>query len=941
MSAPTATITINDPLVGGNDLPTVTVTFSEPVFNFDLSDIFSPGGFLTNLESVSSSVFTLRYNPFPNFDADNVFVRVNLTGLTDRGDPPVPGAGVSDSALFTVDTIRPTVTQFTISDPVLRIGETATVTIKFSEAVTLPIGNLFAQEAVYSNLATADGGITYTATLTPNVNAESHSVIGLQLNGATDAAGNTTGAAQPGPNLNLNTIRPTVTITIDDDTVKAGQTATATFTFSESVNGFDVNDISAFGIAGSLQSPLPTGLTTFTASFTPFTDVTDLSNVFSVDMMGVSSATSGNTGLGLIQSPNIGVDTQRPTAAISMADTNLGSGQTSLVTFTFSEAVTGFTNADLTVENGTLSSVTTSDGGVTWTGTFTPTAGVNDDTNQISLDLSGVSDAFGNAGVGAAAQGYGIDSTAPTLLSVLLPDPALYLGNPMIVEFVFSEVVTGFTAADVTFPNARLSTPVSADGITWLAALQPPITAVEDATNVLTVNLAGVIDAAGNAGVGTATSANYAVDTLRPEVVITLSDAALAVGEPATVTFTFNGAVTGFGAGNILAENGTVSAPVSTDGGRVWTATYTPTVGVNDATNLIAVNKTGILDLAGNPGAGQTFSPNIAIDSTAPTATITISDAAVVDGDQPTVTFTFSEAGVVFTPVVPNGSLGPYTISNGGLTYTARYFPGDGVDDATNVIRLAAGARDAAGNLLTGDPQSANFTIKISSFDPDPPAPPPPPPPPAPPPPPPGPAPPAGVVVLSGSVNSDVITGTAQANMVAGGEGTDTIGGDAGDDTIAGDAGDDNLQGNTGLDSIAGGTGTDTLHGGQDTDLVQGGADNDVVFGDRGADTVHGGQGDDLVLGGDGDDYVSGDRGSDTLTGGAGADVFHGFGGAGLDVVTDFSRAEGDLVRLDAGTTYTAAQVGADTVITISGGGQMILAGVQLASLTDGWIVVG
>ena len=46
-----------------------------------------------------------------------------------------------------------------------------------------------------------------------------------------------------------------------------------------------------------------------------------------------------------------------PTATIVVADTTLSIGETSLVTITFSEAVTGLTNADLTIANGTLSAV--------------------------------------------------------------------------------------------------------------------------------------------------------------------------------------------------------------------------------------------------------------------------------------------------------------------------------------------------------------------------------------------------------------------------------------------------------------------------------------------------------------------------------------------------------------------------------------------------------
>ena len=47
---------------------------------------------------------------------------------------------------------------------------------------------------------------------------------------------------------------------------------------------------------------------------------------------------------------------------------------------------------------------------------------------------------------------------------------------------------------------------------------------------------------------------------------------------------------------------------------------------------------------------------------------------------------------------------------------------------------------------------------------------------------------------------------------------------------------------------------------------------------------------------------------------------------------------EGDRVMLDPGTQYTVAQVGADTVISMTGGGQMTLVGVTLSSLPSGWI---
>ena len=62
---------------------------------------------------------------------------------------------------------------------------------------------------------------------------------------------------------------------------------------------------------------------------------------------------------------------------------------------------------------------------------------------------------------------------------------------------------------------------------------------------------------------------------------------------------------------------------------------------------------------------------------------------------------------------------------------------------------------------------------------------------------------------------------------------------------------------------------------------------------------------------------------------------------AGIDRVIDFNLAEGDRVMLDPGTTYTLSQVGADTVLDMGGGNQMILVGVQMSTLTGAWVLFG
>jgi Ca2+-binding RTX toxin-like protein len=225
----------------------------------------------------------------------------------------------------------------------------------------------------------------------------------------------------------------------------------------------------------------------------------------------------------------------------------------------------------------------------------------------------------------------------------------------------------------------------------------------------------------------------------------------------------------------------------------------------------------------------------------------------------------------------------------------------------------------------------------------------------------------AGNDSISGGAGNDFINGgpsidgvSAGNDTISGGAGDDTIGsvngttylrGDDGNDVIQGGSGFDDINGNKGDDTIDGGSGGgDWLVGGQGADLITahagggllyGNMGNDTLVGSNGADVILGGQGDDLITGGGGNDYISGDRGNDTETGGAGADTFHGIQAMGIDKVMDFHLAEGDRVMLDPGMSYTVSQVGADTVIDVGGGNEMILVGVQMSTLTPGWIFEG
>jgi len=213
--------------------------------------------------------------------------------------------------------------------------------------------------------------------------------------------------------------------------------------------------------------------------------------------------------------------------------------------------------------------------------------------------------------------------------------------------------------------------------------------------------------------------------------------------------------------------------------------------------------------------------------------------------------------------------------------------------------------------------------------------------------------------ILLGHDGNDTIAGHGGFDQIYGGAGDDVITtevnigsaqsfvrGEEGNDLILGGINFDDLNGNQGADTIHGAGGADWVVGGQGNDLLFGDDGADIVYGNMGADTLDGGAGADLVRGGQdadslsggaGNDWLSGDMGDDTIAGGSGADTFHISVRAGLDRVIDFSAAEGDRVQLDSGAVYSVAQVGSDVVITLDQA-QMVLVGVNLATLPNGWL---
>ena len=711
---PTATIVVADSALRIGETTTVTITFSEAVSAFTLADLSVANGTLSGLASADGGItWTATLTPSSNVSDASNLVTLDNTGVIDVAGNV--GSGTTDSNNYAIDTQRPTAV-ITVADTTLTVGETTTVTITFNEAVTgLSTADLTVANGSLGGLSSADGGVTWTATLTPASGiSDTSNLITLDNTGVADLAGNAGVGSTQSANYIVNTVAPTATVVVADNALRVGETTVVTITFSEAVSGFDNSDLSVSNGSLSAVSSSDGGVT-WTATFTPAANVEDASNLITLDNSGVVGAVSGNAGVGTSDSNNYAIDTQRPTASIVVADSQLGIGQTSLVTITFSEAVSGFTLADLTVANGTLGGLSSVDGGVTWTATLTPTSGITDTSNLISLDNSGVSDAAGNAGSGStASNNYSIDSQRPTA-TIVLADSALRAGETTQVTITFSEAVNGLDLADLTAQNGTLANLASSDGgITWTATFTPAL-AVQDASNVISLNNSGIADLAGNVGIGTTQSANYTVNTVLPSATIVVADSALRAGETSLVTITFSEAVSGFDNSDLSVSNGSLSAVSSSDGGVTWTATFTPAANVEDASNLISLNNSGVVGASGNAGVGTTDSNNYAIDTQRPTASIVVADSQLGAGQTSLVTITFNEAvsGLSLAQLqADNGVLSGLASSDGGITWTATLTPTTGSQSNGNRVYLDTGlVTDAQGNHGDGTAQSNAYLV--------------------------------------------------------------------------------------------------------------------------------------------------------------------------------------------------------------------------------------
>ncbi|WP_271271532.1 tandem-95 repeat protein [Aliamphritea hakodatensis] len=424
--------------------------------------------------------------------------------------------------------------------------------------------------------------------------------------------------------VTVDTVAPTVAITLSDDALQANETSTVTFTFSEAPVGFDLSDVTSPNGTLSGLTVDPSNPLVYTATFTPATDVEDASNVITVSTDYTDAA--GNTGVGS-SSANYEVDTLAPTLSISAADSNLSAGETTVLTFQFSEDVTGFALGDITAVGGTLANFTQVDGD-TYTVEFTQSGS---DTPSVTVDNDSYTDNAGNNGTGdsLAMTADIVPPAVPTVAGQLTNDATPLItgtaGNngPLAPGELLTVTVNGATYTNV---------PVDASG-NWsidTGTAVPSSGTLGSFTDGTYDVVAVVTDAAGNSS----------TDASSNELVIDLSaSASISVNN-----ITPDDIVDTAEASGIIAVSGTVGGDASAGDAIVFTVNgtvYTGTVNADNTTWSVNVSGADLaadtsfaVTLSGSDDAGNPFTATVVSSHATQIAPVnTVPGALTVDED--------------------------------------------------------------------------------------------------------------------------------------------------------------------------------------------------------------------------------------------------------------------------------------------------------------------
>ncbi len=338
-------------------------------------------------------------------------------------------------------------------------------------------------------------------------------------------------------------------------------------------------------------------------------------------------------------------DTTPPTVTINQAAGQSDPTSTSPINFTavFSEPVSGFTSADVTITGTAGGSKTATISGGPSTYTVAVSGMTTDGSVVVAIPAGVATDAASNANTASTSTDNTVgwvapDTTAPTVTinqAVGQSDPTST--SPINFTAVFSEPVSGFTSADVAITGTAGGTKtvvISGGPSIYTVAVSGMTT---DGTVVAAIPAGVVTDAASNANTASTSTDNtvswVAPDTTAPTVTInqaaTQNDPTTAA--PISFTAVFSEPVTGFTSADVTitgTADGTKAVTIS--GGP---STYTVAVsGMTTEGTVVAAIPAGVAtDAASNANTASTSTDNsVTFASQETTTRVEDSNAAIV-----------------------------------------------------------------------------------------------------------------------------------------------------------------------------------------------------------------------------------------------------------------------------------------------------------------------
>ncbi|MGI9468884.1 MAG: DUF4347 domain-containing protein, partial [Rubripirellula sp.] len=489
------------------------------------------------------------------------------------------------------------------------------------------------------------------------------------------------------------------TITDSDD----GSAFTVTVTFDQVMNpGGAVQPTLTFNpdvlLAGTLTNPSAGSWSAGDTVFTKTFDVVDVGvevTDVEIDVTGAENA-SGEAQTNYAAEAEFSIDTLNPTVVVNIVESQLSDGTpSSLVTFEFSEDVTGFDVSDLSVIGGLISGFTSVDAN-SFQATFTANDGV-DALGEVSVAVT-YTDLVGNAGT-TGLDTVAIDRLNPTVV-VNVIESQLTDGNvSSLVTFEFDEDVTGFDVGDLTATGGSITGFTSVNESSYEATF----TAADGVDTLGEVSVAATYtDLLGNAG--TTGLDTVAIDRLNPTVVVDVIESQLTDGNTSSlVTFEFSEDVAGFDVTDLSSVGGSISDFTMVDANS-YTALFTASDGVAMMGSVTA-NST-YEDLNGN--AGVAGFDTVLIDRVNPTVTSVVrADGNYTNAGTVDFTVTFSEDvtgvdadGSDFSLVTSVVGASIDTVTGSNSVYTVTVNTGTTSGSIGLILAATPTIQDVAGNDL-------------------------------------------------------------------------------------------------------------------------------------------------------------------------------------------------------------------------------------------------